>query len=201
MGAGNYIKSIRERQLIAAAQHGDVAARNELIAACLPYLSRAVFALAPAAAADQRDDLLHEAVLALYDALEAYALDHPGRPRLYVFASTRIRKAVALYFRAYGAPSVDPGEFPELEDTSTPRPDSAAETAEAVSLVRAGLSGLAPFDTQVLYSRLALDPPPPRAMLARQFGCSQQWIERVERRAAENFADLIAHPQVLSSAS
>ncbi|TVS18911.1 MAG: sigma-70 family RNA polymerase sigma factor [Gammaproteobacteria bacterium] len=201
MSAGNYIEPVRERQLIAAAHRGDVVARNELISACLPYVRRAVAALAPAASTDQLDDLLHESVLALYDALEAYALEHPSRPRLYVFAATRIRKAVALYFRAYGSASLDPADFPEAEDTCTPGPDSAAETAETISLVRSGLSGLGPLETQVLYSRLALDPPPPRAALARQFGCSQQWIERVERRAAENLADLLSRRPVLPAAS
>lgn len=193
MAGQSYIDNSTERHLIAAAQSGDVTARNKLILACLPHVHRTVAFLAPRAAPEEVEDICHEAVLALYAALDAYDLQHPKRPRLYVFAASRIRKAVARHYRE-ASTLVQISELPDQPDAHQAVPESALETQQTVSRVRHALSGLTGLESHVLYSRRALDPAPTRAALARQFGVSQQWIERVEHRAATKLSALLGMP-------
>lgn len=192
MSINNYLEQDQERSLIAAAQSGDAAARNLLIVACLPFLRQTVAVYAPSAHGEEFEELYHQAIDALYDALEAYNLEHPARARLYVFAYSRIRHAVVRHYRAKAHAELSE----DLEDLVAEPPEQATQSAQTVAMVRHALAALTPQESQVLYARRALDEAPSRAELARQFGCSQQWVDKIERRAAQKFADALLRLRV-----
>lgn len=200
MSTSTYLEQDHERRLIAAAQSGDTAARNQLILACLPYLRQTVAVYAPSARGEEFEELYQQAIVALYDSLEVYDLAHPKRARLYVFAYSRIRHAVSRYFNVKGREE-GADYLSDLPDLVAEPPEQAIQSAQTIAMVRHALTELSPQERQVLCARRASDQAPTRAELARQYGCSQQWIDRVERRAARKFAAAVLRTQLAMLAS
>lgn len=184
MNRKTYLDPHHERRLIALAQAGDVQARNDLIVACLPYIRQTVRCYAFAVDEQDFEDLYHQSVAALYDALAAYDLDHPKRARLYVFAYSRIREAVSEHFKHLVHIEYT-DQHPPLEADP---PELQLESDQTVAVVRRALDRLTAQEKHVIYSRLALDDAPTRKTLAQDYGSSQQWIAKVEQRAVAKLA-------------
>ena len=179
----------RERELIGRAQRGCQRARNQLLLEAI----RPVYALVAATypRAQERDDLAHEALLALPDAIARYDLAHPAQVRLLTFARKALLGAMSRYWR----------RLPVREDAATDAAEEGDDSGHSViewldaSRLRAALGpmvrGLDPLARDIVLHRIMADEPHPLRVIAARHRVSTPWVHAVERRTLNRLRNQI----------
>ena len=179
----------RERELIGRAQRGCQRARNQLLLEAI----RPVYALVAATypRAQERDDLAHEALLALPDAIARYDLAHPAQVRLLTFARKALLGAMSRYWR----------RLPVREDAATDAAEegddeqrSVIESLDVLRL-RAALGPLVqrldPLARDIVLHRIMSDEPHPLRVIAARHRVSTPWVHAIERRTLNRLRNQI----------
>jgi RNA polymerase sigma factor (sigma-70 family) len=187
----------RERELIGRAQCGCQRARNRLLLEAI----RPVYALVAATypRARDRDDLAHEALLALPDAIARYDLAHPAQVRLLTFARKALLGAMSRYWR-WRPLREDAARDAAEEGDDEER--SVIEWLDAPRL-RAALGpmvgGLDPLARDIVLHRIMADEPHPLRVIAARHRVSTPWVHAVERRTLNRLRNEIraAAPDLL----
>jgi RNA polymerase sigma factor (sigma-70 family) len=176
----------RERALILCAQQGCRAAMNRLMAEAYPSVQALARATYPRA--QDRDDLVHEALLELQSAVRRYDLTHPGRVRLTSFGRKAMLGAMARYYRR---------SLPHAELSSDAHQeiigevDRELDAARLPSLLAPLLGSLDARSREILEQRVMTDRPVDLRSLATRYRVSHPRVHALQHHALRRVLSLL----------
>ena len=194
-----------EHACIAAAQAGDVSARNRLIVDALPRIS--AYAAAIARTGVPHEDLAQEGVLALCEAIAAYDLQRSTR--LLTFAFRGVKGAMfhtsaesaawaagavswdVLHDAAQGSSECQGAISDRVLTAAGPSPEESAVLRLHSAEVAEELNALTAAERAVMLD-LYTDEGSTQADVARARGCSRQAISALELRALAKLRAVLA---------